>query len=70
MADSGASLKLLLCPSCFAREIDFLLAYDKADDEYYCQRCCYAGKEDNVTAFYRTFRDEKYKLYNVETQGG
>ncbi|OCT15141.1 hypothetical protein A8709_13615 [Paenibacillus pectinilyticus] len=64
MVDGGKTMKLLLCPSCFAREIDYLLAYDQEDDEYYCQRCCYAGKEENVQAFYIAFRNEKYKLYN------
>ncbi|GLX71519.1 hypothetical protein [Paenibacillus glycanilyticus] len=65
MAQRGKTMKLLLCPSCFAREIDYLLAYDEEEDEYYCQRCCYAGKEENVLEFYKVFRNEKYKLYNV-----
>lgn len=64
MAEDRKSVELLLCPSCFAREIDFLLAYDAEDEEYYCQRCTYAGKELQIKAFYEAFRREKYKWFD------
>lgn len=42
MHDNGKSVKKYLCPACFAREIDVLLAYDEEAEEYYCKKCCYA----------------------------
>ena len=33
------------CPSCFMRDLDIDMFYDKEKDEYYCLRCQYTGKE-------------------------
>ena len=62
MHDTGKDIKKYICPACFAREIDVvMLAYDEEDEEYYCRKCCYAGKRENVEGFFRVFREEKYK---------
>lgn len=61
MSENKKVVKTLVCPACFAREIDFMLAYDEEDEEYYCQKCCYAGKEEDIQRFYKHFTQEKYK---------
>lgn len=61
MSDDRKAVKQYLCPACFAREIDVPLAYDEDDGEYYCRKCCYAGKVENVEKFFKVFREEKYK---------
>ena len=38
------------CPSCFTRDIDIDLFYDKEKDEYYCLRCGFKGDEKAVVA--------------------
>lgn len=61
MSENKKVIKTLLCPACFAREIDLPMSYDEEDDEYYCKKCCYAGKEESVHRFYESFTQEKYK---------
>ena len=36
------------CPSCFLRDLDIDMFYDKAKREYYCIRCQYTGTEADV----------------------
>lgn len=36
------------CPSCFMRDLDIDMFYDKDKKEYYCLRCCYTGSEEDV----------------------
>lgn len=36
------------CPSCFMRDLDIDMFYDKEKDEYYCLRCQYTGKEADI----------------------
>lgn len=36
------------CPSCFMRDLDIDMFYDKDKKEYYCLRCNYRGAEDDV----------------------
>jgi len=36
------------CPSCFMRDLDIDMFYDSDKNEYYCLRCCYTGKEEDV----------------------
>ena len=36
------------CPSCFLRDLDIDMFYDKDKGEYYCIRCQYTGTEEDV----------------------
>lgn len=50
--------KPLICPACFAREIDpVFLHFDPEDGgELYCQHCGYTAKSrEQVLAFHRDF---------------
>lgn len=38
------------CPSCFLRDLDIDMFYDKDKGEYYCIRCQYTGTEEDVLA--------------------
>ena len=33
---------------CFMRDLDIDMFYDKDKDEYYCIRCQYVGREEDV----------------------
>lgn len=46
MAETEKKLKPLLCPACFAKEIEpVFLHFDPEDQEYYCIKCCYFAKD-------------------------
>ncbi len=32
------------------RDLDIDMFYDKDKEEYYCIRCCYSGKEEDIKA--------------------
>ena len=36
------------CPSCFMRDLDIDMFYDKDKSEYYCIRCQFTGTEEEV----------------------
>lgn len=36
------------CPSCFMRDIDIDMFFDKEKGEYYCLRCGFSGAEARV----------------------
>ena len=36
------------CPSCFLRDLDIDMFFDKDKNEYYCIRCQFTGTEDKV----------------------
>lgn len=36
------------CPSCFLRDLDIDMFYDKDKGEYYCIRCQFTGTESEV----------------------
>ena len=36
------------CPSCFMRDLDIDMFYDKEKYEFYCMRCQYRGNEKDV----------------------
>lgn len=38
------------CPSCFLRDLDIDMFFDKDKGEYYCIRCQYTGAEEDVLA--------------------
>ncbi len=48
MAQAGKGKLNYRCPSCFMRDIDVDMFYDKDKQEYYCLRCQYTGTEDDV----------------------
>ena len=48
------------CPRCLTREIDMDLLYDRDQDEYYCLRCSFTGREQDIHRLNALFR-EKYR---------
>lgn len=48
MAQSAKGKLNYRCPSCFMRDLDIDMFYDKEKGEYYCLRCCYCGSEEDV----------------------
>ena len=48
MAQSGKGRLNFRCPSCFVRDLDIDMFYDKEKQEYYCIRCQYTGSEADV----------------------
>ena len=48
MAQSGKGRLNFRCPSCFVRDLDIDMFYDKEKKEYYCIRCQYTGSEEDV----------------------
>jgi hypothetical protein len=48
MAQSGKGRLNYRCPSCFMRDLDIDMFYDKEKDEFYCIRCQYTGNEKDV----------------------
>lgn len=50
MAQSGKGRLNYRCPSCFMRDLDIDMFYDKDKKEYHCIRCQYVGTEEDVLA--------------------
>ena len=50
MAQSGKGKLNYRCPMCFFRDLDIDMFFDYDKEEYYCLRCQYHGKEDDVLA--------------------
>ena len=48
MAQAGKGKLNYRCPSCFMRDIDMDMFYDKDKKEYYCLRCQNRVSEENV----------------------
>ena len=48
MAQAGKGRLNYRCPSCFMRDIDMDMFYDKDKQEYYCLRCQFTGSEEKV----------------------
>ena len=48
MAQAGKGRLNYRCPSCFMRDLDIDMFYDKEKNEYYCMRCQYVGTEEDV----------------------
>ena len=48
MAQSGKGRLNYRCPSCFMRDLDLDMFYDKDKKEFYCIRCQYTGTEEDV----------------------
>lgn len=50
MAQAGKGKLNYRCPSCFMRDLDIDMFYDREKDEYYCLRCQFTGTEKDVLA--------------------
>lgn len=50
MAQAGKGKLNYRCPSCFLRDLDIDMFYDKDKEEYYCIRCHFTGNEEEVLA--------------------
>ena len=48
MAQAGKGRLNFRCPSCFMRDIDMDMFFDKEKGEYYCLRCQFRGTEAEV----------------------
>lgn len=48
MAQAGKGKLNFRCPSCFMRDLDIDMFYDKEKKEYYCLRCQYTATEEQV----------------------
>jgi len=48
MAQAGKGRLNFRCPSCFMRDIDMDMFFDKDKGEYYCLRCQFRGTEEEV----------------------
>ena len=48
MAQSGKGKLNYRCPSCFMRDLDIDMFYDKDKDEFYCMSFQYIGYENDV----------------------
>ena len=48
MAQSGKGRLNYRCPSCFLRDLDIDMFFDKDKNEYYCIRCQFTGTEDKI----------------------
>ncbi len=48
MAQAGKGKLNFRCPSCFMRDIDMDMFFDKDKGEYYCLRCQFHGTEEEV----------------------
>ena len=48
MAQAGKGRLNFRCPSCFMRDIDMDMFFDKEKGEYYCLRCQFHGTEEEV----------------------
>ncbi|NLJ30046.1 MAG: hypothetical protein GX424_00305 [Clostridiales bacterium] len=56
MAQSGKGRLNYRCPSCFMRDLDIDMFYDKEKKEYYCIRCAFTGSEEDVLRLNETAR--------------
>lgn len=50
MAQAGKGRLNYRCPSCFMRDLDIDMFFDKDRQEYYCIRCQFTGTEEDVLA--------------------
>lgn len=48
MAQASKGKLNFRCPSCFMRDIDIDMFFDESKKEYYCLRCGFTGKEEDV----------------------
>ena len=48
MAQAGKGKLNYRCPSCFMRDLDIDMFFDRDKGEYYCIRCQFTGTEQEV----------------------
>ena len=48
MAQAGKGKLNYRCPSCFMRDLDIDMFYDRDRKEYYCLRCQFTGSEEKI----------------------
>lgn len=48
MAQAGKGRLNYRCPSCFMRDLDIDMFYDRDKKEYYCLRCQFTGTEERI----------------------
>ena len=48
MAQAGKGKLNYRCPSCFMRDLDIDMFYDRDKKEYYCLRCQFTGTEEKI----------------------
>ena len=48
MAQVGKGKLNYRCPSCFMRDLDIDMFYDREKREYYCLRCQFTGTEEKI----------------------
>ena len=48
MAQAGKGKLNYRCPSCFMRDLDIDMFYDRDKREYYCLRCRFTGTEEKI----------------------
>ena len=48
MAQAGKGKLNYRCPSCFMRDLDIDMFYDRDKREYYCLRCQFTGTEEKI----------------------
>lgn len=68
MAQAGKGRLNYRCPSCFMRDLDIDMFYDKEKDEYYCLRCQYTGNESDVLAGNEQVRAKYKAMYKRYTK--
>ena len=75
MAQSGKGRLNFRCPSCFVRDLDIDMFYDKDKQEYYCIRCQYTGSEQDVlqknelARFRYSFIDRRFTDFEDFSEG-
>ena len=52
------------CPNCFVRDIDMDMFYDAEKEEYYCLRCGFVGKKQEVLDLNERAK-HKYRFLSV-----
>lgn len=48
MSQAGKGRLNYRCPSCFMRDLDIDMFFDREKGEYYCLRCQFTGTEEDV----------------------
>jgi hypothetical protein len=46
------------CPQCLFRAIDYDLLYDKEQEQYYCRRCNWEGRETDILPLYSVYKQQ------------
>ena len=72
MAQAGKGKLNYRCPSCFMRDLDIDMFYDREKGEYYCIRCQFTGTEQEVeeknqmARFRYGFIDKRFSFEDFE----